>query len=442
MLSSAVSIDRAAVLDRFRRMRARTRALFDLIDPAVYYERPIRLRNPIVFYEGHIPAFAVNTLLKKGLGQPGIDDHLETIFARGIDPDEESAAVARGNPAWPAREVVAAYVEEADRRLADAIANAGLERADHPLLRNAQALWTMLEHEEMHQETLAYIWHEAPYAWKRKPESYWTVPPRLRQAPEPARVVVPAGVATLGTALVAPPPTIHHSPPVEPFAWDNELPSHQRHVEAFTIDVYNVTNADYLAYVEATGAAPPHFWERDVEGGDARWFWRAMFERVPLPASWPVYVTWEEADAYARWRGLRLPTEAEFHRAAYGTPDGRERRYPWGETMPNRAPGNFDFARFDPEPVGSHPAGASAFGIHDLVGNGWEWTGDVFAPYDGFEPMASYPEYSAEFFDGEHFVMKGASPVTARALTRRGFRNWFRPRYPYVYATFRCVGPA
>jgi gamma-glutamyl hercynylcysteine S-oxide synthase len=440
MLSRSVTtIDRAAVLDRFHRMRARTRALFDVLDPVAYYERPIALRNPVVFYEGHLPAFAVNTLLKKGLGQPGIDAHLETIFARGIDPDEEANAVARGNPAWPSRDVVRAYAEEADRRLADAITNAEIERDGHPLLERAQALWTILEHEEMHQETLAYIWHEAPYAWKRKPESYWTVPPRMQAPglrPHTSPVLIPAGVATLGTKL-GPRPTTH-DPQTDSFAWDNELPQHQVDVDAFAIDPFNVTNAEYLAYVESTGVSAPHFWKRV---GDA-WYWRGMFELVPLPLDWPVYVTWDEASAFARWRGRRLPTEAEFHRAAYGAPDGTERRYPWGDVMPYRAPGNFDFARWDPECVGVHPEGVSAFGVHDLVGNGWEWTADVFAPFDGFQPMASYPEYSAEFFDGQHFVMKGASPMTARALTRRGFRNWFRPRYPYVYATFRCVGDA
>ena len=134
-------------------------------------------------------------------------------------------------------------------------------------------------------------------------------------------------------------------------------------------------------------------------------------------------------------------TESEFHRAAYGTLEGRERRFPWGDVLDRAAAlGNFDFARFDPLPVGASPAGASAFGVHDLVGNGWEWTSDVFAPFDGFAPLPSYPEYAAEFFDGRHFVLKGASPMTARGLMRSGFRNWFRPRYPYVYATFRCVG--
>ena len=128
----------------------------------------------------------------------------------------------------------------------------------------------------------------------------------------------------------------------------------------------------------------------------------------------------------------------EFQRAAYGSPEG-ERPYPWGHDAPTPRHGVFDFASWDPEPAGSHPAGASAWGVEDLVGNGWEWTSSPFAPFPGFRAIASYPEYSADFFDGEHFVMKGASPATARELLRPTFRNWFRKHYPYVYATFRCV---
>jgi len=157
-----------------------------------------------------------------------------------------------------------------------------------------------------------------------------------------------------------------------------------------------------------------------------------------LPGAWPVYVSQAEAAAYARWRGARLPTEAEFQRAAYGSPEG-ERPHPWGDAAADASRGLFDFASWDPEPAGTHPKGASAWGIHDLVGNGWEWTSTPFAPFPGFQAMPSYPEYSADFFDGEHVVMKGASPATARELLRPSFRNWFRARYPYVYATFRCV---
>ena len=443
--SPAAVLDRADVLDRFVLNRRRTRALFDLLDDSVYYERPITLRNPVVFYEGHIPAFAVNTLVKKALGRPGVDEHLETIFARGIDPDSEAASVARGNPAWPSRTEVRQYVEAADRLLEEAISSADLDRPGDPMLDRARALWTVLEHEEMHQETLGYIWHLVPYALKRMPPGYTTATP-ASHADLSAHARIPAGVATLGT-----------DPRDSVFAWDNEVPPQHVHVNAFAIDVHNVTNTQFLAFVEEGGyQAPqwwrtedwewiqsgnvshPFFWERD---GD-RWFWRGMFQRISLPEAWPVYVTWAEANAFARWRRLRLPTEAEYHRAAFGTPEGVERSFPWGNAMRDPVPGNFDFHRWDPESVGAHPEGASAFGVHDLIGNGWEWTSTTFAPFEGFEPLPTYPEYSADFFDNDHIVMKGASPLTARTLVRRGFRNWFRPRYPYVYATFRCAGEA
>src|SRR5687768_10299575 len=123
-LIATSGLDRGGALERFRRIRARTRMLFDVLEESVYHERPIPLRNPIVFYEGHLPAFAVNTLLKRGLGRPGIDDRLEQIFARGIDPDTEAAAIARGNPAWPSRAEVLAYAAAADEAIAAAIESA------------------------------------------------------------------------------------------------------------------------------------------------------------------------------------------------------------------------------------------------------------------------------------------------------------------------------
>jgi len=158
-----------------------------------------------------------------------------------------------------------------------------------------------------------------------------------------------------------------------------------------------------------------------------------------LPMDWPVYVSQAEAMAYARWTGRRLPTEAEFQRAAYGSPDEGRRTYPWGDAPASPHRGVFDFQGWEPEPVGTHPQGQSAWGVHDLVGNGWEWTSTVFDGFPGFTPIPSYPEYSADFFDASHIVLKGASPATARELLRPSFRNWFRPRYPYVYATFRTV---
>jgi ergothioneine biosynthesis protein EgtB len=437
--SVAASVDRAAALAWYRRNRERSQTLFDLLSPEAYYSRPIALRHPIVFYEGHLAAFAVNTIVKKALGRPGIDERLETLFARGIDPEDERAAAERTIARWPERAAVQAFANAADALVIDVLINADLSGRSPTGVSPVEAVFTVLEHEAMHQETLLYIWQRLRYEHKRRPDAGRPIVSDAR--PEQRRVRVPAGRATLGADRGA-----------IAFGWDNEFPALAVDVPAFEIDAHDVTNGAYLEFVEAGGYATPEYWSAEAfawlraEGhrwplfwereGD-RWFWRGMFERVPLPLAWPVYVSHAEAAAFARWRGSRLPGEAEFHRAAYGTPDGHERAQPWGEEPADPARGNFDFVHWDPVPAGSFPAGRSAWGIEDLVGNGWEWTATVFDGFPGFRPMPSYPEYSADFFDGQHFVMKGASPSTARELVRRSFRNWFRPLYPYVFATFR-----
>jgi formylglycine-generating enzyme required for sulfatase activity len=412
-------ITREDLVAWYRATRARTRQLFDIVAPEAYYERPIALRNPIVFYEGHLPGFAVNTLVKLALKRNGVDARLETLFARGIDPEDE-AAVRSPTDVWPAREEVQAFAAACDALVEETFRTATLEDDTVPQLRDGEAVLTILEHELMHQETLLYMLHELPYEMKAGGQR-----PAVGSGASDTHgsVTIPAGHATLGSRRG------------EQFGWDNEFQEHVVDVPAFAIDVHNVTNGAYLEYMNATGASSPHFWVRREND----WYRRGMFELTLLPLDAPVYVTHDEAAAFARWKRKRLPTEAEFHRAAYGTPSGDERAQPWGAAEPDDTRGNFDFGHWDPIAVGSYPAGASAWGVHDLVGNGWEWTSTIFAAFPGFTPMPSYPEYSADFFDDAHYVLKGASPVTPRELIRRSFRNWFRPHYPYVFATFRCV---
>ncbi|MGH6611581.1 MAG: SUMF1/EgtB/PvdO family nonheme iron enzyme, partial [Burkholderiaceae bacterium] len=106
---------------------------------------------------------------------------------------------------------------------------------------------------------------------------------------------------------------------------------------------------------------------------------------------------------------------------------------------PTKAHGNFDFVDWDPISVTANPTGDSFFGVSQMVGNGWEWTSTPFAGFEGFKPSSYYPTYSANFFDGEHYIIKGGSPRTSRALLRREFRNWYRKEYSYVYGTIRLV---
>jgi formylglycine-generating enzyme required for sulfatase activity len=278
-----------------------------------------------------------------------------------------------------------------------------------------------LEHRQMHLETLAYMFHNFDYALKNSPDALNSAPPS-RPDWQNSWCEIPAGEAILGKG------------PDAGFGWDNEYPELRADVPSFRVQRYSVTNGEYLKFVE-DGAPLPHFWLR--RSGSV--LYRGMFREQPLPLDWPVYVTQAEAAAYADWIGKSLLSEQQFHRAAFGTPSGQTREYPWGSAEPTRKQGNFDFHRWDPEPVHSTPSGDSAWGVAQMVGNGWEWTNTEFAPFPGFKPRATYPGYSANFFDGEHYIMKGASARTAGRLLRRSFRNWFRHDYPYMYATFRCV---
>src|SRR4051794_17055209 len=261
-------ITRDGLIRWYRQGRAVTQQLFAIPREETYYERPIPLRNPIVFYEGHLPAFAVNTLVKLVLKERGIDEHAEVLFARGIDPEDEVAAKSPTD-LWPKRENVLAYGAAADKLITHALCDGNIDLDDR------QSALAILEHEQMHQETLLYMFHELAYEKKvpRAPinggTGAGTRPPHDRD-----QVSIPAGTATLGGKT-------------GDFGWDNEFPSLQVQVNAFSIDRHNVTNGDYLGFMDATGAAAPHFWAQC----DGAWQWRGMFGLVPLPLGAPVYVT-------------------------------------------------------------------------------------------------------------------------------------------------------
>jgi iron(II)-dependent oxidoreductase len=428
---------RSDVLRRLADARARTDELFGIVRPYALYDRPIAERHRIIFYTGHLEAFDWNLLGRGHFGLAPFDAAFDQLFAFGIDP------VGGGLPMdtpedWPRRAQVDAY----NQRLRDALDErlAAIDLRDERFAETARLLNVAIEHRLMHAETLAYMLHQLPTERKiAHPDR-----PLPQSAPATPRVVrVPAGTATLGLRRDA-----------GIFGWDNEFEENRVEVPEFQIDAHKVTNGGFLRFVssggyqerslwadsdwnwlQSSGTSRPAFW---VLRGD-QVFLRTMFDEIPLPLDWPVYVSHAEACAYARWTGKELPSEVEWHRAAYGTPQGSETAFPWGEDAPEPDRGNFDFARWDPAPVTAFPACASAFGVQGLLGNGWEWTSTIFGPFPGFEPFAFYPGYSANFFDAQHYVMKGASARTAACFLRRSFRNWFQPHYPFVYAGFRCV---
>lgn len=433
--------------------RQHSDALFRVVRPDALYERPIPERHRIIFYIGHLEAFDWN-LLGVVLGAPK-KAHLELdkLFAFGIDP--VGGGLPNDVPSdWPPLEVVREYVSgvrgELDRHLHRAVS----EPESHT--RDGFSLSTILnvaiEHRLMHVETLAYMLHRLPLQMKVRPQDRSKSPSPAGEPVVPQTLSIPDGSVTLGLARDS-----------DRFGWDNEFEFHIEEVPAFQIDQYKVTNRQYLDFMNAGGydardlwseqdwnwkaannISHPAFWEKAAHAkGDGSWLWRTMFDRVPLPLDWPVYVSQAEAMAYARWAGKLLPTEAQWQRAAYGSMSIENQTYPWGNdlegTDQKEQLGNFDFQHWDPIPVNASPAGRSAFGVEDMLGNGWEWTSTAFAPFPGFHPFPFYRGYSADFFDGKHFVMKGGSPRTAACMLRSTFRNWFQAHYQYVYAGFRCV---
>src|SRR5579875_341074 len=446
------------LLKRLADARRRTDALFARIRPEALYERPIPERHRMIFYLGHLEAFDWNLMARGALEFPSFHPEYERLFAFGIDP--VGGQLPHDVPGdWPAESEVRAYNERLRERI-----DAALRRPAKPLpaqVADGTLLHVAIEHRLMHAEMLAYLLHQMPYEQKCTPKDYRRVEYGAGAGKiEPRMVRIPAGAATLGMRREA-----------KRFGWDNEFEETRVNVPEFRIRAFPVTNGEFLEFVRDGGyenetlwrpedwawknSAPlthPNFWLRrgdapgshDAAGGAAahdEWDFRGMFEQFPLPLDAPVYVSYAEAAAYARWKNQALPTEAQWHRAAYGTPAESECAYPWGDVPPSRERGNFDFANWDAAPVNAHPAGQSAFGVNDLLGNGWEWTSTIFAPLAGFEPFPFYPGYSANFFDGQHLVMKGGSARTAACMLRRSFRNWFQPHYPYVYAKFRTTQP-
>lgn len=387
--------------------RAKTDAIFSLIKPQSFYKRPIPKRHRVIFYLGHLEAFDWNQICRWTLNKPSFHPEFDQLFEAGIDPGEDE--LPHDQPSdWPCIEEVQQYNSRVRMEVDRAI-----EEAPEDIVHVA------VEHRVMHAETTAYILHHIPEEEKVAPPH---LPIPRAHPPVHTMIDIPAGIATLGRDRQ------------EGFGWDNEFGKHELAVPAFSISKYKVTNGQYLRFVNE-GAPPPLFWVSDGN----QWFLKTMFREILLPLDWPVYVSLKEAQAYAEWVGMALPTEAQFHRAAFGTRDNKERLYPWGNENPTGDQGNFNFQHWDPISVSAVPQGDSDFGVSQLVGNGWEWTSTEFHPFDGFSPIPTYPGYSSRFFDKDHYVAKGASALTGNCLVRRSFRNWFRQGYPYAHAGFRCV---
>ncbi|MBJ8340489.1 ergothioneine biosynthesis protein EgtB [Antrihabitans sp. YC3-6] len=427
--TEALRTELAAALTR---SRARSAALTDCLDEDELVAQHSRLMSPLIWDLAHIGNQEELWLVRDVGGREPVRSDIDELY--------DAFKHARSNrPQLPLLGPVEArtYVGQVRDKVWDILDTSPLRgnRLEH----DGFAFAMIAQHEQQHAETMLAT-HQLRSGHAVLAAA---APPAPSRRVVGGEVVIAAGEFTMGTST-------------EPWALDNERPAHRRHVPAFAIDVAPVTNEQYLAFIADDGydrpelwsdrgwahrmeaqLVAPEFWERDAGG---RWWRRRFGTMTPLRPDQPVmHVCYFEAEAYATWAGKRLPTEAEWEKAARFDPDTeRSRRFPWGDADPTDSSANLGQRHLEPADVGAYPAGASPAGVHQLIGDVWEWTSSSFEPYPGFE-MFPYAEYSQVFFGGDYRVLRGGSFGTDSVACRGTFRNWDHPIRRQIFAGFRCA---
>ena len=414
--------------------RADTLRLFDLAGEERLHQSPGFGFRPIIWHLAHIGVFEAYWLLQKMQGQPALDERYERIFDPINTPREESKNL-------PSRKEMESFLARVRTRSLDYLDRTSFDETE-PMLRDGYVFHLALEHEYQHQETLAYLLHLLKPSLKSRPtvDESDALSNSVSSVHEMA--TIEAGSFEMGAVWNS-------------FAYDNELPAHVVNLPAFKIDRLLVKNEEYAHFINEGGYERREWWSeeglkwREKENWTCPLYWmrdgrewrvRCMFDEALWQPLHPVTgVSWYEAEAYARFSGKRLPTEAEWEKAAsWDAQANRKRRYAWGDDEPTQALSNFHERRWGTTPVGSFPQGASSYGILDMTGNVWEWTSDSFAGYPGFKYFP-YPEYSELWFDGDHRVLKGGSWATRAPLLRTSFRNFFRRHFRIAFAGIRLA---
>jgi iron(II)-dependent oxidoreductase len=421
------------------RTRARTLALFRLAREEDLHESPGFGFRPIIWHLAHIGVFEAYWLLQKLKNEDAPDERYQRIFDPINTPREESKNL-------PTRREMEDYLARVRERTLRHLEETQFNEAD-PLQRDAYIFRLVLEHEQQHQETLAYLFHLLDPAKKTYPAEAETLDRRVVSAtalvpPQGEMVNVSAGSFVMGASE-------------DSFAYDNELPAHTVSLPAFKIDKLLTTNEEYAHFINEGGYVRREWWSdegwswREREGWNSPLYWtqqngewrvQRMFDEGLIERQHAVTgVSWYEAEAYARFQHKRLPTEAEWEKAAaWDAASEKKRRFSWGDEEPSPALCNFNYHFWGTTPVGSFPAGASNSGCLDMTGNVWEWTSSPFLGYPDFKAFP-YPEYSETWFDKDHRVLKGGSWATQASTLRISFRNFFRRHFRIAFAGIRCA---
>ncbi len=405
--------------------RSRTERLTDIDEPDLTAQHS-PLMSPLVWDLAHIGQQEDLWLLRGGNAdaQGLLSAKVEKLYDAFEHPRAERVTLPLLTP-----KEARVFLSDVRGRVFDR-----LEQADDENLFD----YVMVEqHEQQHVETMLAT-HQLrvgpPLLGEGAP-----LPPGRRVSADPIRI--PAGPVTIGVDGTD-----------EPWSLDNERPAHTVDVAAFRIARTPVTNADWQRFIAEGGYDEPRWWSergwahRTKAKLERPLHWsadgsRRRFGNVEeIPPDEPVqHVCFFEAEAYAAWAGARLPTEYEWEKAcAWDPSQNRRRRWPWGDTEWTSQLANLGGDALRPAPVGAYPAGASAYGVEQMIGDVWEWTTSSFEPWPGFKPML-YAQYSAPFFGGDYRVLRGGSWAVGGASIRPSFRNWDLPIRRQIFSGLRLA---
>ncbi|MEO3930304.1 ergothioneine biosynthesis protein EgtB [Micromonosporaceae bacterium B7E4] len=424
---------RDRIATQLTRARDRSVWLTEAVDDDDLVRQHSPIMSPLVWDLAHVGNQEELWLVRDVGGRDPVRQDIDDLYDAFKHPRKDRPALPLLGPAEARR-----YVATVRDKVFDLLD--GVRFDGSRLVADGFAFGMIAQHEQQHDETML-----ATHQLRTGPPVLSAPAPPAAVVPVAGEVLVPAGRFTMGTST-------------DPWALDNERPGHPVELPAYVIDAAPVTNAEYLAFVADGGYTDPRWWSeagwrhRSSAGLTAPMHWRrdgtdwgyTRFGRfAPLVPDEPVvHVGFHEAAAYATWAGKRLPTEAEWEKAARWDPDsGRSRRYPWGDDDPTPERANLGQRHLAPAPVGAYPAGASPLGVHQLIGDVWEWTSSPFIGYPGFAAFP-YREYSEVFFGSTYRVLRGGSFGTDPVACRGTFRNWDLPIRRQIFSGFRCARDA
>ena len=419
--SNSVQASKERLRDLLSRVRLRTRQMVDPLSDDDVHKQFNSIMSPVVWDVGHVGNFEEYWLLREIDGRPAHDAGFDEMY----NPFDNPRWVRGDLPLLDRREAYD-YIDSVRSEAFELLGSAELD-PESPLLRDGYVYSMVQQHEAQHQETVlqALDIRDDLEAYAIAVER--TTPDR-RRVDDTERIVIPAGRFSMGTSD-------------RRAAYDNERPSHVVDLPAYAIEKYPVTARRYdafmaaggygreelwsekgRAWLSAAGLTSPQGWIPDLAGG---WLIRRFGHIRPLDPMEPVHhLSFYEAQAFANWTGGRLPSEAEWEKAAaWDEKAQRSRTYPWGESPPTADLANLDQVHWGPVPVGSYPRGASAYGVEQMLGDTYEWTTSWFDGYPGYATFP-YPEYSEVFFGTDYRVLRGASWATSPDVARNTFRNW------------------